>query len=131
MFNPPYSKMSTIITVIKALRKFRKYTQEDMADKLHLSLRAYQKIESGDTRLDIDRLKKIADILGVSMIDLINAKNKTERLLPAIQRTSRNKDPIKIQHASLLIKRVLNILIESKEREVIYLQEIAEQEDSK
>lgn len=65
--------MSAITTRIKKIREFKKIRQEDVAEKLHLSVKAYQKIENGITKLDIDRLAEIAKILEVSVTDLINA----------------------------------------------------------
>ncbi len=57
---------------IKKLRKNFPYTQEEMADKLNLSLGAYKKIENGVTKLDIDRLNQIANILETSLIELLS-----------------------------------------------------------
>lgn len=65
--------MSVITTRIKKIREIKKIRQEDVAEKLHLSVKAYQKIENGITKLDIDRLAEIAKILEVSVTDLINA----------------------------------------------------------
>lgn len=120
--------MDGIIIVIKRLRKFKGITQEAMAEHIHLSLRAYQKIESGDTKLDIDRLKIIADILGVSMIDLVNAKGKAERLMSGMLGNTNDKEPVRHQQASHILKWLLQIIIESKDKEVSYLQEVSERD---
>jgi transcriptional regulator with XRE-family HTH domain len=47
---------------IKRLRKNFPYTQEEMAEKLNLSVGAYKKIENGITKLDIDRLNQISKL---------------------------------------------------------------------
>jgi transcriptional regulator with XRE-family HTH domain len=120
--------MDAILLIIKKLRKFRGITQEAMAEQLHLSVRAYQKIEGGHTRIDTYRLEKIATILGISMSDLVNAKSKSERWMPVLQETSHNKAATVVYNTSFIIKRVLNVLIESREREVLYLQEVSAQE---
>lgn len=52
------------------LRVERHLTQEDMADKLHLSTSAYCKIEYGETDLTLTRLNKIAQIFNMSPFDL-------------------------------------------------------------
>jgi transcriptional regulator with XRE-family HTH domain len=46
-----------------------------MADKLGMSLKAYQNFENGITKLDYDRLKSVAQILDVDVEDLINAED--------------------------------------------------------
>lgn len=47
---------------IKHLRELRNLTHEYMADQLNLSLRAYSKIESGETQLTINRVNEISSI---------------------------------------------------------------------
>ena len=65
--------MSAITTQIKKQRSARGLTQDQMAERLHLSTKAYQKIENGITKLDIERLNQIAEILEISLVDLINS----------------------------------------------------------
>jgi len=65
--------MNAVASKIKKLRSSIGLTQEQMADRVHLSLKAWQKIENGITRLDLDRLNQIAEILEISLVDLINA----------------------------------------------------------
>lgn len=56
---------------IKHLRELRNLTQEYMADQLNLSLRAYSKIESGETQLTINRVNEISSILDIDALDLL------------------------------------------------------------
>ncbi len=60
---------------IKNLREENHLTQEDMADKLHMSTSGYAKLERGETKLFHEKLEKIADIFGVSVYQLIPRKN--------------------------------------------------------
>ncbi len=48
---------------LRALRMKRKLTQQNMADKLSLSLNAYQKYEQSERFPPLETLVKIADIL--------------------------------------------------------------------
>lgn len=48
---------------IKSLREAKKWSQEEMAMRLHLSKNGYAKIERGETRLCLQRLRQIADVL--------------------------------------------------------------------
>lgn len=56
---------------IKQIRELKNYTQEYIADRLDLSIRAYSKIESGETQLTINRLNEISGILEVDPIELL------------------------------------------------------------
>lgn len=58
-------------TKIKNIRELKNYTQEYIANKLNLSIRAYSKIETGETQLTINRLNEISDILEVDPIELL------------------------------------------------------------
>ncbi|SEK39733.1 helix-turn-helix domain-containing protein [Parapedobacter koreensis] len=56
-----------ILDNIKRLRKARGLSQAAMAEALHIALKTYQNIEGGITRIDIDRLGQIADVLDVGL----------------------------------------------------------------
>ncbi len=57
---------------IRSLREIKGYSQEFMAEKLDISQRTYSKIESGQVKLDLERLKAIADLLEVEFINLLD-----------------------------------------------------------
>lgn len=56
---------------IRDIREDKKMTQAAMAEKLGLSETGYAKIERGESKADINRLQKIADILEVSLAEII------------------------------------------------------------
>lgn len=61
------------MTLEKNIRKIRRYkniTQGEISKQLGISPQAYSKIESGETRLDTNRLKHIAEILQVPLSDI-------------------------------------------------------------
>ena len=58
------------------LRKQKRMTQEELAEKLGVTRQAIAKWESGDTVPDLERCKQIADIFGVSLDDLANYDEK-------------------------------------------------------
>jgi len=45
--------------------------QEDVANQIGLSQSAYAKIENGATKIDMERLVKIAGVLAVSVVELL------------------------------------------------------------
>ena len=54
------------------LRKMKRLTQEDIADKLDVTRQAVAKWESGETMPDIEKSRQLAEILEVSLDDLVN-----------------------------------------------------------
>jgi transcriptional regulator with XRE-family HTH domain len=56
---------------IRFLRESKNWSQEEMAEKLNMSLSGYSKIEHGDTKVSIPKLKKIAGIFETDLIELM------------------------------------------------------------
>ncbi|WP_353182685.1 helix-turn-helix transcriptional regulator [Parapedobacter lycopersici] len=71
-------EQSSILVRIKELRRHRGWSQSDMAERLNVALKTYQNLESGITRIDIERLGQVASILGVELIDLLGYQPKPE-----------------------------------------------------
>ena len=61
---------------IRALRTSKGWTQDKMAELLHLSLNGYANIERGDTEMTISRLEQIAKIFDMNYLDLLNMGEK-------------------------------------------------------
>lgn len=57
---------------IRAIRTQQKISQEQMAERLDLTPQAYSKIESGKTKLGLDRIQQIAQILNIDVTELIH-----------------------------------------------------------
>lgn len=62
---------------IRTMRQINQWTQEEMAEKLNISVNGYSKLESGKTKLSLDKLQKIAQIFNIDLIELISAKERT------------------------------------------------------
>ena len=56
---------------IRNIRKSRKYTQEEMADRMGMSLTAYRDLEKGDTSIVNANLLKIAMLLDTTTEELV------------------------------------------------------------
>ena len=56
---------------IRDLREDKRLTQAAMAEKLGMSEPGYAKIERGESGVKIDRLRQIAQVLEVNIVDLI------------------------------------------------------------
>ena len=66
-----------ILENIKELRKEKGISHEAMAHNLGITQTAYSKIEKKETKLSVDRLFKIAEILEVSVEQILNLKAKS------------------------------------------------------
>ncbi|WP_462268144.1 helix-turn-helix domain-containing protein [Mucilaginibacter sp.] len=69
------AKIKMVAANIRRLREQLHYTQEYLAAKLSISQNAYSKIELGYTKITLERLFQIADILEVDSFELINAQS--------------------------------------------------------
>lgn len=111
---------------IRDIREDKKITQAGMAEKLGLSETGYAKIERGESKADINRLQKIADILEVSLADIIPFgddsmvvfNHSNDDLNFTTSNVVQDRE-IKYLQEMILIK---NEIIESREREIIVLQ---------
>lgn len=56
---------------IRQIRELKNLSQEYIANELGLSIRAYSKIESGETQLTINRLNEISKILAVTPQEIL------------------------------------------------------------
>lgn len=76
--------MEAVIAKIKDLRIAKGYSHENMAHMLDISQVAYTKLERNQTKLTVERLFKIAEILDTPVGDLLdiqpnNQFNQTNR----------------------------------------------------
>ena len=68
--------MKTLGDKIRYFRNIKGWSQEEMADKLELSLPAYSKIERNITDVGFKRLTQIAKVLGITVVDLLSVSSK-------------------------------------------------------
>ncbi|QLB41408.1 MULTISPECIES: helix-turn-helix transcriptional regulator [Mannheimia] len=129
---------------IRVLREIRQWSQEDMAEKLNMSVNGYAKIERGETKLTLNKLEQIANIFNMDALEFMqNANNgvyfmmnevvdnntiyygtneisaiEIEKLKLSLQL----KDNIIFHSEELLKSR--DLLLEQKQREIDSLKEI-------
>lgn len=63
------------MTRLKEIRKAQGLTQKEVAEKLHIAQSSYSLWESGKTKIDVDTMKVLAEILGVSFETLAGNKS--------------------------------------------------------
>lgn len=61
---------------IRLMRELNRWSQEEMAKKLNMSLNGYAKIERGETKLYLEKLNQIAQIFNVDLLDLLASHDK-------------------------------------------------------
>ena len=117
--------MNAVALKIKKIRTNMGLTQEQMAERVHLSLKAWQKIENGITRLDLDRLNQIAEILETSLVDLINADEGIYVHEIKHNEGGFNSKEINIHQNSLDSERELyKQIIADKDKEIAFLRDL-------
>lgn len=89
---------------IAALRRQRQLKQENLADLLGISPQAVSKWENDQTCPDIGLLPKLAEILGVSVDELLSGKK--ENLTPAVQM-------VETEHRKPIQDMVLKLVVDS------------------
>ncbi|GAA4457949.1 hypothetical protein GCM10023189_29460 [Nibrella saemangeumensis] len=76
---------------IRLLRLQRGYSQENMADLLNLSTTAYGDIERGKTELTLSRLEQIADVLNLSVTELLTEEAITAQPVEVLDNETRHE----------------------------------------
>lgn len=83
--------MDTYVTgaVIRRLRENKRMTQEELAEKIHVSSKAVSKWETGKGLPDISLLESLAEALGISMIELFSGdavqnRNRSANMAKAV-----------------------------------------------
>ncbi|MCC7402269.1 MAG: helix-turn-helix transcriptional regulator [Chitinophagaceae bacterium] len=59
---------------LKSLREKNGYSQQDVADALNMSQNAYSLLETGKTKLDVERLQMIAAFYKVSVLYILGVQ---------------------------------------------------------
>ena len=72
---------------LKELRKEKKLTQEQLAEKLNVSGRTVSRWETGSNMPDIDKLDEMADFFDVSIPEIVSGERKSENMNEEVKET--------------------------------------------
>ena len=61
---------------IRELREVKGWSQEFMAEKMEMSTSGYARLERGESKLDWEKLEKVAAIFKIDILQLIEAEEK-------------------------------------------------------
>lgn len=64
-----------------SVRKMHGFSQDELAEKIGVSRQTLSKYETGESLPDIERCKLLAEVLDVSLDDLVNYDRKTAIIL--------------------------------------------------
>ena len=111
------------------LLKIKGWSQEEMADKLQMSVHGYANIERGETDVQLSRLEQLSQVLGVELQDLFGMNDKMVLNLASTWHDHSSQNNFQ----SLMTQRELEhdlekarLIIEQQHKEIKYLQEIIE-----
>lgn len=68
--------MAELNQKIKMLREIHHWSQEEMAEKMNMSLNSYARLERGETKLNIEKLEQIANVFNMDIFEFIQPINK-------------------------------------------------------
>ena len=61
---------------IRKIREAKDWSQEQMAEKLDMSLNDYAKIERGESKIYLDKLEQIAQVFDIDVVELMQSDGK-------------------------------------------------------
>lgn len=68
---------------IRALRHQHGWSQEDVANRLGISIPAFSKIETGVTDINLSRLEQIANIFDINVVNILALDNEEADMRPS------------------------------------------------
>ena len=115
---------------LKTLRVCRNWTQEEVAEKLGWAVNTYAKIERGEVDVKLERLKQIAEVIGVDVTELLTNDDKTIINL-ADNCPHTNLAQSSLANCTILLSESqcahqvdkLTLIVEHKDREISWLRE--------
>ncbi|MFQ1050345.1 helix-turn-helix domain-containing protein [Avibacterium paragallinarum] len=118
---------------IRKLREAKEWSQEQMAEKMSMSLNGYAKIERGETKLHLDKLEQIAQILDIDVVNLISPDDRNVclqigdniHLSPVYQGNNDQSLLIEIEKLKLSLSYSQQIIAQ-KDEEIRVLKEMIE-----
>jgi transcriptional regulator with XRE-family HTH domain len=114
-------KIMQVIKKITTERKKKGYTFDNMAYELSITPAAYRKIETGETKLTLERLFRIAEILRISLADLLEIGNDVFQQTNNESATGYQQ---KIENFYQESKDVYEKLLQSKEEQIVLLKSV-------
>lgn len=107
---------------IRVLREINQWSQEEMAEKLSMSPNGYAKIERGQSNINIEKLKQIAQIFNIDVVELFATQDKS--FFFSIGDNTNNQNYVDSDEKLLLENKNLKELLEAKNDEIAALRQV-------
>ncbi len=101
------------------MRQLKGYSQEDIAEKLGMSVKGYSDIERGKTNLQMNRLEEIAQILEIDIFELLSFGEKSV-FCQNIQTVQKNDQNNFLGNSQAQIEKY-QLIVEQKDKEISLL----------
>ncbi len=118
---------------IRQMRVLKGWSQEDMADRLYMSVNGYANIERGETDVQASRLEQIAQLFGMDLTEFFSFGEKSIFNLSGDNSTHNAQTIMLSQEATAFELQKCRLLIEHKDKEleyknkeIVYLKEMIE-----
>ncbi len=111
-----FTEFSTIADLVKKTRYEKNYSQDYIAKKLGITQKAYSKIENNETKLNVDTLTRIAEILEVDVASFFNSNEKP--VLNDFSTRSGGDNVIYKNNSIEKIEELYKAIIKSKDSEI-------------
>ena len=121
-------KIENVIRKIATVRTKKGYSYENMAHELSITPAAYRKIETCETKLSVERLFRISEILKTSISNLLEIGNEVFQQTNNENATGYQQ---KIEHFYQEYKEVYEKLLQSKDEQIALLNSLLEKQQKK
>ena len=112
---------------IRILRTSHQWTQEDIAEKLNMSVNGYSKIERGKSSINIEKLKQIAQVFNMDILELISSQQSSFPARDNHENYNIISSDAKLLYENEKLKLLLEIkedLISQKDDEILVLKKL-------
>ena len=106
---------------IRKIRESKGFSQDYMANVLDISQASYARIENEDTKVTVDRLYKIAEVLDTNIIDFFN----TDSITIQSQNNYEGSYGL-VQNLTVENKEIYEKLLKSKDEQIEVLTKLIE-----
>ena len=106
---------------IRTLRHQRGWSQEDVANRLGISIPAFSKIETGVTDINLSRLEQIANIFEINVAQILAADNTDADFTPSNLSIAQKKLVDRESEIANLQRKVILLYEELRNKSVLAL----------
>ncbi|TFV09191.1 helix-turn-helix domain-containing protein [Muribacter muris] len=112
------------------MREIRKWSQEEMAEKMNMSLNGYARIERGETKLSLEKLEQIANIFNMDALEFMQTANKGVYFMLNDSADNNNVTYYGSNELSAVEIEKLKLIIQNKDNLILFKDELLKNKDN-